>query len=73
MSDRASVRALSPLGTALLVLPCAAVLAVPAFDRVQPMWLGLPFFYWWQMLWVLLASLFTGMVYKIVVPPGSGD
>ncbi|MDE2119914.1 MAG: DUF3311 domain-containing protein [Betaproteobacteria bacterium] len=73
MSDRAPARKLGPLAVLLLAIPCVAVLAVPWFNTDQPELFGMPFFYWWQLLWVPLSSLFIGIVYKMVVSSGSGD
>jgi hypothetical protein len=50
-----------------------AVLVVPWFNADEPRLFGIPFFYWWQLLWVPLSSVFIALVYKTVVPPGSGD
>jgi hypothetical protein len=49
----------------LLILPVIAVLAVGCFNRAQPSFLGFPFFYWYQMLWVILCSGIAGMVFLI--------
>ncbi|HEX3982919.1 MAG TPA: DUF3311 domain-containing protein [Acidisoma sp.] len=49
----------------LLILPVIAVLAVGFFNRSAPSFLGFPFFYWYQMLWVLLCSVITGLVFLI--------
>ena len=73
MSDRAPARKLGPLAVILLAIPCVAVLVVPFFNTDQPELFGMPFFYWWQLLWVVLSSVFIGIVYKMIVPPGSGD
>lgn len=73
MSDRTPARKLGALGLVLLAIPCVAVLAVPWFNVAEPALFGVPFFYWWQMMWVVLASVFMGIVYKLVVAPGSGD
>ncbi|MGE4483059.1 DUF3311 domain-containing protein [Acidocella sp.] len=37
---------------------------VPAFNRVNPTLFGFPFFYWYQMLVVLIASALIWIVYK---------
>lgn len=67
------VRKLGPLQIVLLAIPCIAVLAVPWFNTLDPALLGIPFFYWWQLAWVPLSGVFIAIVYKMVVPPGSGD
>ena len=42
----------------LLVIPTVVLLAVPLYNRVNPQLLGLPFFYWFQGLWLAIAALF---------------
>lgn len=49
----------------LLILPVVAVLAVPIFNRIAPTLWGFPFFYWYQMLWVILCSAAAGIVFLI--------
>ena len=73
MSPVSSPRKLGPLQVILLAIPCIAVLIVPFFNRLEPSLFGVPFFYWWQILWVPLSSVFIAVVYKMIVPPGSGD
>jgi hypothetical protein len=40
----------------LLVIPFIALLWVPFYNRIEPTLWGIPFFYWYQFLWVLLTS-----------------
>ena len=48
----------------LLLLPTyPAVLWVPFFNRVEPTILGFPFFYAYQMIWVLISAVLTGLVF----------
>jgi hypothetical protein len=47
----------------LLVLPFIAVLWVPFYNSVEPSLGGIPFFYWYQLLWVLLSSVIVYVVY----------
>jgi hypothetical protein len=48
----------------LLLLPTyPAVLWVPFFNRVEPTILGFPFFYAYQMIWVLISAALTGTVF----------
>ncbi len=49
----------------LLLIPFVAVLSVPYFDRVQPVLFSFPFFYWYQLMWVLLSVLVIGLVYRL--------
>ena len=39
----------------LLLTPFVGVLWVPFFNRVNPEVWGIPFFFWYQFLWVSLA------------------
>lgn len=49
----------------LLIIPFVAVLWVPFYDRTEPRLLGFPFFYWYQLLWVLLSVGVIGIVYLL--------
>ena len=49
----------------LLVIPFIAVLWVPFYDRVEPSVAGFPFFYWYQLLWVVLSVGVIGVVYLL--------
>jgi hypothetical protein len=41
----------------LLIAPCLLAIAVPLFNSQAPTLLGVPFFYWFQMLMVLVSAL----------------
>ncbi|WP_067469770.1 DUF3311 domain-containing protein [Actinomadura macra] len=45
---------------ALLVVPFAVYLAVPSYAKEGPRLAGFPFFYWWQLLWVVLTAFCIG-------------
>jgi hypothetical protein len=47
----------------LLIIPFVAVLWVPFYNRTEPTLWGFPFFYWYQLLWVILSGLIIGLVY----------
>ena len=49
-----------------LVIPFVAMLWVGSYDSVEPTLIGIPFFYWYQMLWVPLATLLTSVAYVLV-------
>jgi len=49
----------------LLLLPFVGVLWVSAFNRIEPALFGIPFFYWYQLLWIPLSSLLCIVVYRI--------
>ncbi len=40
----------------LLLLPFVGLLWVPFYNVVEPSLWGIPFFYWYQFLWVFITS-----------------
>lgn len=50
----------------LLLAPFVALLWVSSYAKVEPRLWGFPFFYWYQFMWVLIASAFTFIAYRIV-------
>ena len=71
--SKPSARPLGWLQILLLAIPCVAVLVVPFFNRIEPQLWGIPFFYWWQMLWVPLSGGFIALVYRSVVSKDGKD
>jgi len=49
---------------ALLFAPYIGLLWLPLYNSAQPEWLGFPFFYWYQFLWVPITSLLLYVVYR---------
>ena len=49
----------------LLIIPFVAVLWVPFYNRARPTLWGFPFFYWYQLLWIILSVLIIGLVYLL--------
>jgi hypothetical protein len=50
----------------LLLIPMLALALVPTYSGVTPRLWGFPFFYWYQLLWVFLASGFTYTAYVVI-------
>ena len=48
-----------------LVAPFVAMLWVGSFAKVDPTFIGIPFFYWYQMLWVLISTALTMLAYQL--------
>ncbi|MGW3626578.1 DUF3311 domain-containing protein [Streptomyces sp. NPDC000880] len=48
-----------------LFAPFVALLWVSSYAKVEPTFIGIPFFYWYQMLWVLISSALTMTAYKL--------
>ena len=47
----------------LLILPFAATLIPPLYARRAPELLGFPFFYWYQIVWIVLSAALVWLVY----------
>jgi hypothetical protein len=47
----------------LLLVPFVAMFWVPSYNRIEPEWGGIPFFYWYQLLWIPIAAGLTLIVY----------
>jgi peptidoglycan/LPS O-acetylase OafA/YrhL len=41
----------------LLLIPLVALLAIPLYNSINPTLGGVPFFYWYQLLWMPLGAL----------------
>lgn len=60
-----------PVGTylvcaVLLLAPFVALLWVSSYAKDSPRLLGFPFFYWYQLLWVLLSAGGTYLAYLLL-------
>ena len=49
----------------LLLIPFIAVLWVPFYDSVEPSVAGIPFFYWYQLLWIIIGAAIIAFVYRV--------
>ncbi|MFD4575022.1 DUF3311 domain-containing protein [Streptomyces sp. NPDC058417] len=48
-----------------LFAPFVAMLWVGSYAKTDPAFIGIPFFYWYQMLWVLLSTLLTVLAHQL--------
>jgi peptidoglycan/LPS O-acetylase OafA/YrhL len=55
-------RKLVPL---LLIIPFIGTLWVSSYASLQPELWGIPFFYWYQFLWIAIGALLTIVVYLV--------
>jgi Protein of unknown function (DUF3311) len=53
----------------LLLLPFIGVLWVPLYNSLEPTLAGIPYFYWYQFLWVLISAIVTAVVYFVTREP----
>ena len=47
----------------LFVIQFAVALWPPLYNKIDPTFMGIPFFYWFQLLWVIVSAIFTAIVY----------
>jgi hypothetical protein len=52
----------------LLVLPYFAMMWVPFYNRAAPEIAGIPFFYWYQLMWIPLGSVLLLLAYLMWRP-----
>jgi Protein of unknown function (DUF3311) len=49
----------------LFLIPFFAMLWVPSYNRIAPELAGIPFFYWYQLAWVLIGAAIALTAYAI--------
>lgn len=54
----------------LLAAPLVALLWVGSYASEKPRLWGFPFFYWYQLLWVIIAATMTTVAYLLVTRTG---
>ena len=47
----------------LVLIPFIALAWVPWYNRVEPTLAGIPFFYWYQLSWIVIGAALLGIVY----------
>ena len=47
----------------LLILPFIALLWPGFYNFRSPEFFGIPFFYWYQLLWIIITAVITAIVY----------
>jgi len=47
------------------LIPFTAMLWVPSYNRIEPELGGIPFFYWYQLGWILLGAAIVLLVHVI--------
>ena len=48
-----------------LLAPFVAMIWVGSYAKSDPTFIGIPFFYWYQMAWVLISTALTMIAYKL--------
>ena len=49
----------------LLIIPFIALLWPPFYNFIDPELFGIPFFYWFQLMWVIITAIITAVVYFV--------
>jgi hypothetical protein len=47
----------------LFLIQLLAIVWPPFYNKIEPTWAGIPFFYWYQLLWVIIGAILTAIVY----------
>ncbi len=50
----------------LLLAPFVGLLWVSSYAKAAPELFGFPFFYWYQLLWVIISAICTAIAYVLV-------
>jgi uncharacterized membrane protein AbrB (regulator of aidB expression) len=67
-SDVTKVAVVTPVRVVIalcLIAPFVAMLWVGSYAKTDPAFIGIPFFYWYQMLWVLISTALTMTAYQL--------
>jgi polyferredoxin len=48
---------------ALFIIPFVVMLWPPFYNFTDPPFIGIPFFYWFQLAWIFVTAILTGVVY----------
>lgn len=60
-------RRLLVLAGICLAIPLVALLWVGSYNQVTPRLGGIPFFFWYQFLWVFITSALTYTAHRLVI------
>lgn len=47
------------------VLPFIAMLWVSSYNRLTPELFGFPFYYWYQLMWVVISAAIAAIIYTV--------
>ncbi len=67
MKDNGTTKKRSPYLLLLLLIPFIATLYPGFYNATSPDLGGIPFFYWYQLLWIILTGILMGIVYALKV------
>ncbi len=58
-------RNVKPIGFLLLLAPFIVLVWPPFYNADQPRLVGIPFFYWFQLCWIVITAVLTTIVYML--------
>ena len=67
MAERKMTPAKRRIWYVILFIPFFVAIWVPLFNRVEPALFGIPFFYWFQFAWIVVAAIVTALAYRAKV------
>ena len=47
----------------LLLIPFIVLLWPPFYNTNEPVFIGMPFYYWFQLLWIIFTAILMALVY----------
>ena len=50
---------------AMFLIVGIGALWVPFYNRIEPTMYGIPFFYWFQIAWILVTAAATAIAYRL--------
>ncbi len=65
---------LSPLravAAVCVIAPFVAMLWIPSYNKTNPKLLGFPFFYWYQLLWVVITAVLMAVAVEALKRDGA--
>ncbi|MGC8609664.1 MAG: DUF3311 domain-containing protein [Thermoplasmata archaeon] len=57
----------------LIIIPLIVYLALPTYNKVNPEMAGMPFFYWYQTVWLAISAVLFGLAAYILDRTLRGD
>ena len=64
--SRPVLSALRVVAAVCIVAPFVAILWIPSYNTTDPKLLGFPFFYWYQLLWVVITAVLMVVAFQAV-------
>jgi FtsH-binding integral membrane protein len=63
---RPILSALRVVAAICIIAPFVAMLWIPSYNKANPKLLGFPFFYWYQLMWVVITAVLMIVAFQAV-------